>query len=381
VHLDFPLIQTLDDVLPAIKGRNEFIVAEREDYKVVNYVVNKEDTFFSGDPEIDAIRRELRGLIFDNENNLISRPYHKFFNVNEREETQLSVFAEKTSTQNHMFLEKLDGSMVRPLKIGDSTFMATKMGITDTGLRASKFFWSQQKIMSFVDEIYKEFTPIFEWLSLEDRIVLDYGDPQLVLTAIRNNFSGEYISYDMMKILADRFDLNIVGAKVVEDISDMQSVLNDISKETDSEGYVVRFEDGHMVKIKNEWYVTLHRSKELATNDRLIVKCILEESVDDLKPLLMESDLVRVVKMETVVNNALLEIVSSIVEHISTLGEIDRKTYAQTFSDYQFKSMVFAHHFGGKGNLLDIVRQHFLKTTTINKKFDQEGRILLDKLA
>ena len=211
--------------------------------------------------------------------------------------------------------------------------------------------------------------------------MLDYGDPQLVLTAIRNNFSGEYISYDMMKILADRFDLNIVGAKVVEDISDMQSVLNDISKETDSEGYVVRFEDGHMVKIKNEWYVTLHRSKELATNDRLIVKCILEESVDDLKPLLMESYLVRVVKMETVVNNALLEIVSSIVEHISTLGEIDRKTYAQTFSDYKFKSMVFAHHFGGKGNLLDIVRQHFLKTTTINKKFDQEGRILLDKLA
>ena len=66
MHLDFPLIQTLDDVLPAIKGRDEFIVAEREDYKVVNYVVNKEDTFFSGDPEIDAIRRELRGLIFDN---------------------------------------------------------------------------------------------------------------------------------------------------------------------------------------------------------------------------------------------------------------------------------------------------------------------------
>jgi hypothetical protein len=74
MDLDFPLIRTIDDVLPAIDGRDEFIVAEREGYKIVNYVVNKEDTFFSGDPEIDAIRRELRGIIFDENGVLIFTP-------------------------------------------------------------------------------------------------------------------------------------------------------------------------------------------------------------------------------------------------------------------------------------------------------------------
>jgi RNA ligase len=227
--------------------------------------------------------------------------------------------------------------------------------------------------------IARGYTPIFEWVSPDDRIVIDYGEPNLILTAIRHNNTGVYVDHDEMVEDAESNDIPCFAGRFMS--GDIGALVDDIRNGEDSEGYVIRFDNGHMVKIKNEWYVTLHRSKELATNDRLIVKCILEESVDDLKPLLMESDLVRVVKMETVVNNALLEIVSSIVEHISTLGEIDRKTYAQTFSDYQFKSMVFAHHFGGKDNLLDMVRQHFLKTTTTNKKFDQEGRILLDNLA
>jgi hypothetical protein len=41
----FPIIRHLDDVLPHIEGREEFIVAEREGYTVVNYVVAMADTF------------------------------------------------------------------------------------------------------------------------------------------------------------------------------------------------------------------------------------------------------------------------------------------------------------------------------------------------
>ena len=377
MDLDFPLIRTIDVVLPAIDGRDEFIVAEREGYKIVNYVVNKEDTFFSGDPEIDAIRRELRGIIFDENGVLISRPYHKFFNVNEREETQLSVFAEKANAQNHMFLEKLDGSMVRPLKVGGITYMATKMGITDTGLRASKFFWSQKNIMDFIDDIYVECTPIFEWLSPEDRIVLDYGNPQLILTGIRQNFSGEYVSYDMMKNLADHFDIDIVGAKSVRDISDMQSVLNDISKETDSEGYVVRFEDGHMVKIKNEWYVLLHRSKELATNERLVVKTILDEEVDDLKPLLQDSDRARVEEMEKQVWEGIYRYKQAVEDHISKIGLMDRKTYAIEHEYDEMAKFVFGYHFGDAPDLIPLIVSHFKKFLTQNKKFDTVKHMLL----
>ena len=42
---EFPLIEKLDDVLSAIEGRSEFVVAEREGFTVVNYIVAMDDTF------------------------------------------------------------------------------------------------------------------------------------------------------------------------------------------------------------------------------------------------------------------------------------------------------------------------------------------------
>jgi RNA ligase len=45
MNYQFPEIRHLNDVLPHIEGRDEFIVAEREGYSVVNYVVAMADTF------------------------------------------------------------------------------------------------------------------------------------------------------------------------------------------------------------------------------------------------------------------------------------------------------------------------------------------------
>ena len=79
----FPRIETINDVLPAIEGRDEFIVAEREHYTIVNYVVSMPDTFpvintvqliqnfdvsepifETRDDRYAAIRRECRGIVF-----------------------------------------------------------------------------------------------------------------------------------------------------------------------------------------------------------------------------------------------------------------------------------------------------------------------------
>jgi len=105
VNYEFPNIYNIDDVLWAIEGRDEFVVAEKEGYTVINYNVMMADTFpdviIDADPYDQAsgvveqqdynaaIRRECRGLIFDSKTGeILRRPFHKFFNVNEREETQ-----------------------------------------------------------------------------------------------------------------------------------------------------------------------------------------------------------------------------------------------------------------------------------------------------
>jgi len=58
-----------------------------------------------------AIRRECRGLIFDAKTGeLLSRRFHKFFNINEKEESMLENMTDLSG--GHIILEKLDGSMI-----------------------------------------------------------------------------------------------------------------------------------------------------------------------------------------------------------------------------------------------------------------------------
>src|ERR1700756_5034792 len=129
----FPKIERIEDVLPHIEGKTEFVVAEREGFTVINYMVAF-DTTFPDLPDLNApyrsvdefderakeymhasILRECRGLMFDRDGKLISRPYNKFFNINEREETLASNY--HVDGTDVVIMDKLDGSFVRPVRI------------------------------------------------------------------------------------------------------------------------------------------------------------------------------------------------------------------------------------------------------------------------
>jgi RNA ligase len=206
MRYEFPKLQHLDEVRAVVKDAKEFIIAEREWGFVVNYLVSGPDTFpgvhtAGGSPRMraeatraKAIRRECRGLIFDKSGQLISRPYHKFFNVNERDETQIDRI---DLGQPHVILEKLDGSMVRPVPIGDAYRLGTKMGVTDVSMQAEVWLVDHPNYDQFIRECLSNgLTPIFEWVSRKQRIVIDYPEDNLILTAIRNNFTGEYLPYE-----------------------------------------------------------------------------------------------------------------------------------------------------------------------------------------
>lgn len=56
------------------------------------------------------------------------------------------------------------------------------------------------------------------------------------------------------------------------------------------EGFVIRFEDGVMLKIKTDWYFTLNHSldKIKSCSERHLWKSILSEEYDDIKSFLPE---------------------------------------------------------------------------------------------
>jgi hypothetical protein len=102
----FPADITLDEVRELIKDNHNFIIVDKGDYIVVNYVRAGNDTFPSVVDRNTAILRELRGLIFSPEGKVIARRFHKFFNYGERED-----LLDINVNNSHRFIEKLDGCL------------------------------------------------------------------------------------------------------------------------------------------------------------------------------------------------------------------------------------------------------------------------------
>ncbi len=290
----FPHIEKIEDVLWAIEGAPEFIVAEKDGYKVINYMVVAEDTFPTISPAGGsaksraeralkaAIRRECRGIKFNMDGDLIARPYHKFFNVNEREETR---FDKIDLEPKHLLLEKLDGSMVHPMWVNGYIRWCTKMGITDTSMQAEEFVARNFRYNVMADHfLEQDLMPIFEWCSNQNRIVLSYPEDKLYLTAIRDQITGEYLTYTEMCMFAKYYNIPVVPV-IGQDI-------DAVSKMENTEGVVIRYDDGvgHMYKLKTEWYVLRHKSKDAIMREKNVIEYCMTDKIDDVIPFLTEED-------------------------------------------------------------------------------------------
>ena len=353
----FPSILHIDDIRPAIAGRTDFIIAERDWGYVVNYLVAMPDSF---PPVLDdsyfcpgcnlpmsetvgcgsqrcpelvsfaAIRRECRGMLFDKAGNILARRLHKFFNVNEREETLSSCI---DFTQPHIILEKLDGSMVTPIQVDSHIRWGTKMGITDVSMNAEVYVSRNIHYQEFADYIMSlDATPIFEWCSPKNRIVVEYSHDRLVLLAIRDNVSGDYWSYQTMSNLSDRYSIEVVKA-YPGSASSMQQLLDNTKDLQGAEGYIIRFDNGHMVKVKGDWYVRIHKVKDSLSQEKNIIDLLVNDKIDDIKPHMLEPDKNHLERFETAFWSSINNQVENYQRYFNMVisSGLDRKAYAQNW--------------------------------------------------
>ena len=288
MNYDFPHIHHIDEVLDAIKDKSEFTVAKKDGYIVINYVINGDDTFppvkVSGGSKkmreererTNKLLRECRGITFDSETgNVISRKFHKFFNVGERGETFLKNL---DFSQPHVVTEKLDGSMLCPVMIKGAIVWCTKMGDTDVAKLSSEFLETHPEYNDLAQYLLVyDHTPIFEFCSNKQRIVMEHPEDRLVLLAIRDNITGEYDSYERLSYIAKFY-----GIECVREFSsingDALEYIETLRQRDDIEGVVVTFNDGHRVKIKTDFYVRLHKVKDAINSERKIVDLILNQA-------------------------------------------------------------------------------------------------------
>jgi RNA ligase len=315
-------------------GTQVFIEADRGDFVLFNYLISFSGTFpaFSGDREEDreyAILRECRGLTFSKATGkVVNRKFHKFFNLNERPE----VLTQNVDwSENCDILEKMDGSMITPLPTSGGMRWATKMGLTDIALQVDRFVERNLRYEGLARECVSENkTPIFEWCSRQQRIVIDHPVDRLVLLAIRDNDTGVYSDFGYLGDLCDFHRVELVQRRPgsLHDVNDFVTETRDL---VETEGWVIAFQNGHKLKVKADEYCIMHAAKDNLSSEKNVLALILEDKIDDTLPLLAADDRQRVV-----------DYADAVQKGISTYMEALAKRVAEQYAGYSKRDLALA---------------------------------------
>jgi T4 RnlA family RNA ligase len=241
--------------------------------EIISYMIADKE-FWENDMAL-----ETRGVAF----NVITGeclccPLNKFFNVGERPDTQPDIVKDSFIE----VYEKRDGSMVTPVLIDGSIHWKTKKSFYSDVAKLAQSLVPRNVYDLASRCLSQGYTPIFEFTHPDTRIVLDYGkQPHFTLIAVRNNETGEFLSWLYLEVLVAPFEIPTV--KKYE--KTWEELMHDVEHAVGIEGYVLVLQDGRRVKLKTKWYLELHRTMtELRERD--VVEAVLNETVDDMKSLL-----------------------------------------------------------------------------------------------
>lgn len=355
-----PVIETIDDVRPFIADKAEIVEMHRDGYIAIDYVYSAHETFNN------QFARECRGLKFDPSGKLIGRAYHKFHNLNENEEYQANNidFAE-----DHVVLDKLDGSMIHTAIVDGVVRLMTRKGITDVALKAETYLIENPIYMDFFSMFdLTTTTLIFEYVAPHNRIVIFYPEEKMILTAIRDIRSGAYIEYNEMVDYARAANIPVVGhyAPSLE--------LDGIRGDEDKEGVVVRFASGAMVKIKSEIYCKKHGAVDSVSNANGVIELTLSGLIDDILPDLSGDFKDKVIEYRDSWLAALAIFKTNLVAEVTPLLGLDQKTFALTIKDNPNRKFMFEYR---KTNDIDRTVDNYVISSGFKPKRFEETCVAL----
>lgn len=217
--------------------------------------------------EWDDLTLMCRGLIFDPEGTIVARPFRKFFNLGEGFEPEKP--APLPPDEPFDVTEKMDGSLGILYPVYVNGFPEPYYQIATRGSFDSEQARRANSILSRTMGMYGAYDPLaqgplftpghtylFEIIYPENRIVVDYGDREmLVLLAIIDNETGEDIPFEQEPQLALYFPV----VRRYDGVTGIQELMTRYEGEDNFEGFVLRFRNGLRLKVKLPEYLRLHK--------------------------------------------------------------------------------------------------------------------------
>jgi RNA ligase len=217
----------------------------------------------------DIITMNCRGLIVDNDGNIVKRCIPKFFNLHDYKPEEIPYH------KNYEIQEKYDGVYGVLYKENMTYKIATRGSFySNYTIEATKILY-KDKYKSFLHKINDDYTYIFEIIYPENQIVVKYNEQKLVLLTVFETKTG-------MEIPLDKIDFPD-KAKVYKNLSfnDFEELRTKYEEEN-REGFVVKFEDGFRIKVKFDNYFKLHKIVTKLSVNTIWEMLMNNENIDEI---------------------------------------------------------------------------------------------------
>lgn len=283
---------------------------------------------------LQAGARECRGHMFQitPEGELISLaalPMHKFFNYQENPISMNPDFS-----QVNLIMDKADGSLISSyihnpamLRLKSKTSLQS-----DQAIAAMKVLNSSPKLRHFVEVLTaNDNTVNMEYVAPDNRIVLPYQKANLIVLNVRKLKDGTYWYYNQLKELMEHMDcIEHLVPNVDSTVQDVHEFVKSIPSMTGIEGFVVGMQNGWLVKVKTDWYQSLHRAKDSVNSPKALFEVVVNEGHDDLRAAFPEDQFVldRIDEMEKLVKHLYVKIKEGPELFFAENKHLERKEYA-----------------------------------------------------
>ena len=237
---------------------------------------------YSKSCQIDHVWNEVttkcRGLIIDMFGNIVSRPFEKFYNMEELVEMGVEI-------PNLPFdaYETMDGSLGIMYWIDDTPYLATRGSFTsEQAMHGTNILHTKYRgKWNWFD---KKKTYLFEIIYPEDKHCIVYGPEvdDIFLLAVINTEDGT----ETDSINNYRSVLSVT--KHYDGIKDWKNIREEFDGEN-REGFVIRFSNGFRMKLKYEQYFKIHFLRSMLSK-KLIYEHIVSGTLSEIEEMISQLD-------------------------------------------------------------------------------------------
>lgn len=215
--------------------------------------------------------KHLRSSVWDSAGDLVSAGFPKFTNWGENPQE----FPTPTTLKDTTVVEKVDGSLLIVSKWFGKLMLRTRGTVDarnlDNGHEMDLFQQRHGKEVEYLLDRYptgSAYSLLFEWVSPNQRIILNYGDqPEWFLVGAVNHDDYSLMKQADLDYIASEYGFKRPPSYTFPDLTDL---LAKVEQWKGKEGVVIYSPVG-MHKAKSMWYLSLHRMKEaLASFDKVV---------------------------------------------------------------------------------------------------------------